>query len=388
MRKNLTGVIVAVDDLVLDVLGFTREEMLGRRSTDFLHPDDHEQAFASWVRMLSDPGAPYVVQVRHRNAAGRWLWLEATNTIDGEDPESVRTELVLIDRPPDDRTTVSSQLLRHLAESLPFGIAQIDNDRSIVYSNRRLDEITGRAAGDDLAEWLLHLQAVDRPLFDKAVTAVLAGDDTEVEVSLTHPALGIRRCGVILSALAGRSGYGTIGALLCVTDITEQTQERAEILRQARHDDLTQCLNRSAMLDDLAAAVADRTSGVAVVFLDLDRFKQVNDTLGHAAGDHLLRCIAERLRANSRNAGIGRLGGDEFLVVAREIGSAELADQLGKRLARAVQRPLHLGGALIRPGCSIGVVWSADPAADPDALVATADAAMYEAKRRRRAARL
>jgi diguanylate cyclase (GGDEF)-like protein len=383
MRKNLTGVIAAVDDLVLDVLGFSRAEMLGHRSTEFLHPDDHEQAFASWVRMLAEPGMPHTVQVRHRNAAGRWLWLQTTNTVDGAEPDLVHTELILIDRPVDDRTTVSSQLLRHLAEALPFGIAQIDNDRRVVYSNGKLEEVIGQAGGDDLAERLGRLLPADRSLVDKALATVLGGGDTEIEVSLTHPVRGLRRCGVRFSPVAGRSGYGTVGALLCITDITDQVQARAEMLRRVRHDDLTQCLNRAAVLDDLADAVAAGTGGVAVVFLDLDRFKQVNDRLGHAAGDHLLRCVAERLRANCRDGGVGRLGGDEFLVVARGIGSAEHAEQLGRRLARAVRQPLHLGGIRTRPGASVGVVWSTDPGEDPAALVAAADAAMYEAKRRR-----
>jgi diguanylate cyclase (GGDEF)-like protein len=383
MRKNFTGVIAAVDDLVLDVLGFTRAEMLGHRSTEFLHPDDHEQAFASWVRMLGEPGMPHTVQVRHRNAAGRWLWLQATNTVDGAEPDLVHTELILIDRPVDDRTTVSSQLLRHLAEALPFGIAQIDNDRRVVYSNGKLEEVIGQAGGDDLTERLGQLLPADRSLVDTALATVLGGDDTEIEVSLTHPLRGLRRCGVRFSPVAGRSGYGTIGALLCITDITDQAQARAEMLRRVRHDDLTQCLNRAAVLDDLADAVAAGTGGVAVVFLDLDRFKQVNDRLGHAAGDHLLRCVAERLRVNCRDGTVGRLGGDEFLVVAREVGSAEQAEQLGRRLARAVRQPLYLGGTRTRPGASVGVVWSTDPADDPAALVAAADAAMYEAKRRR-----
>ncbi|HEY0533361.1 MAG TPA: PAS domain-containing protein, partial [Actinoplanes sp.] len=235
MRKNFTGVIAAVDDLVLDVLGFTRAEMLGHRSTEFLHPDDHEQAFASWVRMLGEPGMPHTVQVRHRNAAGRWLWLQATNTVDGAEPDLVHTELILIDRPVDDRTTVSSQLLRHLAEALPFGVAQIDNDRRVVYSNGKLEEVIGQAGGDDLTERLGQLLPADRSLVDTALATVLGGDDTEIEVSLTHPLRGLRRCGVRFSPVAGRSGYGTIGALLCITDITDQAQARAEMLRRVRH---------------------------------------------------------------------------------------------------------------------------------------------------------
>ncbi|MEV6844622.1 diguanylate cyclase [Actinoplanes sp. NPDC051411] len=376
--------ILEVDDLVLQVLGFAREDMVGHRSTDFIHADDHEQAFSSWVRMLGDPQKPYTIQVRHRTASGRWLWVEAINTVDTGDEASVETELTLIDRPADDRTTVSSQLLRHLAEALPFGIAQIDSDRAIVFSNGKLDDVCGQANGDHLDDRFGLIVATDLPVLDAAVKSVLAGDDSEIELSLSHPHRGVRRCAIILSALVGRSGYGTTGALLCVTDITDDARQRAEIIRRAVQDGLTACLNRAAILDVLTTAVAGCTdaAGVAVLFFDLDRFKQINDTHGHAAGDHLLVAVGERLRDGSRDADVGRLGGDEFLVIARGVPSAEQADRLGQRLAQKVRRPVKLRDTVIRPAISVGVAWSADPAADASSLVAQADAAMYRAKRR------
>jgi diguanylate cyclase (GGDEF)-like protein/PAS domain S-box-containing protein len=384
MRKNVTGIITDVDDLVLDVTGFTRGEMVGSRSTEFIHTDDHELALTSWIQMLGKPGVPSQIQARHRTSSGRWLWVEITNTLDTDDATLIHTEVLLIDRPPIDRTSVSSQLLRRLAEALPMGIAQIDTDRRIVFSNGRLAEVTGQPDGEHLADILGSAPAADQAVLERALETVLGGDDTEIELSLTHPDRGARRCGVILSALAGRSGYGTTGALLCVTDITDEAQERAEILRRAAQDALTGCLNRAAILDELTAA-ASGGSGVAVLFFDLDRFKNVNDTLGHAAGDRLLVTVAERLRRNTRDAHVGRLGGDEFLVVARDVPSTEQAEVLGKRLERAIRRPLKLGGTVTRPGASVGVAWSADPTVEPATLVAAADAAMYEAKKRRRA---
>jgi diguanylate cyclase (GGDEF)-like protein len=384
LRKNLTGIIVEVDDLVLDVTGFTREEVVGRRSTEFIHSDDHELALTSWIQMIGKPGAPHRIQARHRDAAGRWLWVEITNTLDESDPALVHTEMVLTDPPPVDRTSMSSRLLRHLAEALPMGIAQIDTDRRIVFSNGRLADVTGQPDGAHLTDMLGAVSPADRTVLDRAVESVLGGDDTEIELSLAHPARGERRCGVILSALAGRSGYGTTGALLCVTDITDEAQQRAEILRRAAHDGLTGCLNRAAILDALAEAVA-AGGGVAVLFFDLDRFKPVNDTYGHAAGDRLLVAVAERLRLGTRAASVGRLGGDEFLVVARDVPSAEQAERLGRRLQRAIRRPVDLGGATARPGASVGVAWTADQALEPAELIGRADAAMYEAKRRRHA---
>ncbi|MEV4702583.1 sensor domain-containing diguanylate cyclase [Actinoplanes sp. NPDC049316] len=298
------------------------------------------------------------------------------------------TELTLIDRPVDDRTSVSSHLLRHLAEALPFGIAQIDSDRRIVFRNGKLKEVTGHEGGESLSDLLADLLPADLPALEGAVSSVLAGDDTEIEVSLTHPGRGVRRCNMILSALTGRSGYGTTGALLCVSDITEDVRERAEIARRAAHDSLTGCLNRAGIHEVLQEAVGAGVpggAGVAVIFVDLDRFKEINDTYGHSAGDRLLAAVADRLRRNSRAAAVGRLGGDEFLIVASGVSSPQQAEQLGRRLGRAVRRPMNLGSGPVRPGASVGVAWSDDPAADSTALIARADAAMYENKRRRRA---
>jgi diguanylate cyclase (GGDEF)-like protein len=219
------------------------------------------------------------------------------------------------------------------------------------------------------------------------VRSALDGDDGEIELSLVHPTRGDRRYTVIVSAIAGRPGYGTDGVLLCFNDVTDDVHERAEIVRRATHDALTRCLNREAVLGALGNAIAgcDHRSGVAVVFLDLDRLKYLNDTFGHAAGDSLLVCVADRLRNSTRDASIGRFGGDEFLVVARDVASAEQADHLGRRLARELRRPVRLGGSVTRPSASAGVAWTNDPAADAMALVAQADAAMYEIKRRRAA---
>jgi diguanylate cyclase (GGDEF)-like protein len=388
MRKSAIGVIATVDDLVLDVLGFAREEMVGLRSTEFLHPDDHEQALSSWIRMLAEPGHPYVVHVRHRTATGHWLWVEATNTLDPADPETVHTELVLISPPLSNRTSVSNELLRRLAEALPLGIAQIDSDRRIVFSNGRLADICGPATGDDLADLFATVAPADRDVLAKAVESVLTGADNEIELSLTHPDRGVRHCGVLLSALAGPSGHGTTGALICVTDVTDETQQRADIMHRAEHDGLTGCLNRSAIKETLSRALAEcADTGVAVIFIDLDHFKQINDTYGHAAGDQVLASVAERLRDNCRDAKVGRLGGDEFLVIAHGVPSAERAERLGARLAQAVRRPVAVADAVIRPAASVGVAWSADPAVDGPTLIARADSTMYERKRRRPAVR-
>jgi diguanylate cyclase (GGDEF)-like protein len=172
---------------------------------------------------------------------------------------------------------------------------------------------------------------------------------------------------------------------VCLLDVTEDARLREELTHRATYDQLTGCLNRTSILEVLEALLAParrRPAGAAVVYVDLDRFKQVNDRLGHAAGDRLLVHVAQRLLAAVRDGDlVGRLGGDEFLVVCRHVGSAEEAMAIGERIAAAVRgSSLTLDGERVVPLLSAGIAWTARRTT-ADSLIARADAAMYQSKR-------
>jgi diguanylate cyclase (GGDEF)-like protein len=136
-------------------------------------------------------------------------------------------------------------------------------------------------------------------------------------------------------------------------------------------------------MDALEAALARKVAGTAVIYIDVDRLKWVNDQLGHTAGDELLRIVADRLVATVRAGDtLGRVGGDEFLVVCPGIAGAEPALSVADRIARAVNRPARLSAATLDLQVSIGVAHSGRRAISADALVAHADTAMYASKRR------
>jgi diguanylate cyclase (GGDEF)-like protein/PAS domain S-box-containing protein len=269
------------------------------------------------------------------------------------------------------------RLLRRVAESLPIGILQLSAERSLVFTNSRLSAILGAevASVDDL---LAVVSELDREILAEAVEAALErGVDTELEVGVVQQATGDARvCAVSLVSLSDREGAP--GALLSLTDVTDSARMRAELTAKATFDVLTGCHNRASTLAFLEQALPQ--PGTAVIFVDLDRLKPVNDSLGHDAGDELLALTAGRLTSVLRRDDIvGRIGGDEFLVVCGGLETAEAALAMGQRVHDALVGPAMLTAGPVDVSASIGVA-CARPGLDVTSLIKQADRAMYVSK--------
>lgn len=167
-------------------------------------------------------------------------------------------------------------------------------------------------------------------------------------------------------------------------DVSRGAEEHARIRRLAYYDMLTGLPNRTFFLQLLAEAIAQAAAqkrGAALMFLDLDRFKQVNDSFGHAAGDRLLRAVAERIRACMRRSDtVGRLGGDEFAIVLRDLDGSEPARALAQKLVRSIGQPFVFEGLQVATGASIGIGLYPADGEQAETLLSRADAAMYQAK--------
>jgi diguanylate cyclase (GGDEF)-like protein/PAS domain S-box-containing protein len=387
MTKTHEGVIAGIDERAVRMLGWAEEQIVGQRSADFIHPDDNDRALFAWMEMLGTRSGQRV-RLRHRCADGSWLWVEIENVYHldegGDFTAAVVTTLVndisdemaaheALDR--------QERLFRRLAESLPIGLIQLEPDGSLAYANSRLARILGVEGAQTLDAQLATVAARDRPALDAALADALAhGKEQDLEVDVEVPGgAEPRRCQVTLIALSDHDG--TPGALACVSDITASAKARAELTVKATSDALTGCHNRSSVLAVLDRALAEDDLPVGVVYVDLDRFKPVNDTYGHAAGDELLvhtaRCLAGLLREGDA---VARLGGDEFLVVARGVGGPAQALTVAERAAAALCRPVALRAGTVDLAASIGAAASA-PGDTAQTLIARADAAMYESKR-------
>jgi diguanylate cyclase (GGDEF)-like protein/PAS domain S-box-containing protein len=393
MRKDQIAIMIEVDAAATLMLGWSAEELLGQRTLDFIHPDDHLRSIASWMDMLASPGVPRRVRFRHEHRDGRWLWMEVTNINRLGEPDyaCVTAELVDIsdEMTAQEALRASEQLLRRLTEALPLGVLQIDTNLRVIYQNDRVDGILPTSAGLIItADTLAAVVPADRDAVAAAMTAVVReGLDSDLECGYQHGHGLLRRCSISLRALSTDSGEIT-GAIICVADVTEDARLREELKYRATFDPLTGCHNRAtllAALEHLLASPARDNVGTAVIFIDLNEFKEINDRFGHAAGDRLLEHVAILLRRASRDGDlVGRFGGDEFVVLAGGVEDAAEARRIAERLVAELDASdIDLAGQLVQPQASIGVAWSGPGPGMADALIARADTAMYEAKKHR-----
>jgi len=183
-----------------------------------------------------------------------------------------------------------------------------------------------------------------------------------------------------------RDGNGLIiGTFGISRDITDQVRAEKALAYQALHDPLTGLANRVGLMDRLAQALADmerHRSRLAVLFVDLDNFKEINDAFGHDAGDLVLTEIGRRLTSIAdRPDTVARLGGDEFVILCPELDQHTDPGSIGRRVVLTIAAPYIDNGRNLTVTCSVGIAVTSDPATEPDRMIRDADATMFEAKR-------
>lgn len=280
------------------------------------------------------------------------------------------------------RLQAGEERFRSLSAS-PVGIFHTDPDGRIQFTNDRFGDVSGLESGAaDGKHWTHIAPEAERAPLRSAWEAVV-GREREFtwEVRVTDARGGGRWVLCRTSAVSDERGVsGYVGSL---EDVTERKAFEAQLSRMALHDPLTGLPNRNLFLDRLSQALeaAGRETGsVVVFFLDLDRFKVINDSLGHAVGDRLLVAVAKRLCGVLRRSDtVARLGGDEFTIVSPLVADEREAMRVAQRVAAAIEAPFSLDGREVFTTASIGIALS-HGGGDPDELMRDADAAMYRAK--------
>lgn len=392
--RNEAALITDVEDSIVEILGWRPEQILGSPPTDLVHPDDLARAVGAWFSMMNDPGSTRTWRGRFRTADGGWRWIEAHNTNRLDDPEDPGIFTVIRPAEADsqdleEELRAREELIARLTDALPVGVFQVDRDRQMLFTNGRLHRILGTPPVVEMASQFSAVADEDRRRLDDAVEAALNGSEVDglelrFAAVVPHPDFASTRvCEVSLRPLTDGAGSvsGVIGTL---SDVTESVDLRRELELRASVDTLTGCLNRAAIFESLDFALrASHHSrvGVAVIFVDLDRFKEINDGLGHAAGDRALLSAAERIRGAIRTGDVlGRIGGDEFLVVCPSATSPDAVALVAQRISEALRVPPGSGADQIQLSASIGVAWTDRTDESPDGLIAQADGAMYQSK--------
>ncbi|MBV8519198.1 MAG: EAL domain-containing protein [Acidobacteria bacterium] len=280
----------------------------------------------------------------------------------------------------------SDRFASEILENAGEGIVVCDRDLRYVLWNRFMEELSGMTAEDVIGRSAPDLfPHIREQHVDELLRRALAGE-TVSSPDIHYYVPGTGREGWISSVYRPHSDAAgnIIGVIGLIRDITERKSAEQQIEYQAYHDALTGLANRRLFQEHLSLALAlaqRRHTLVAVLFLDLDHFKLVNDSLGHSVGDALLRQVAKRLKAAVREGDtVARVGGDEFTIVLQELSRREDAALVAQAVLRCVSEPIEVNEHKLYVTTSIGITVYPDDGEDAEALLKNADTAMYRAK--------
>ena len=273
-------------------------------------------------------------------------------------------------------------------DSIGEAVLRTDAQDQVTYLNRKAEEMTGwrreEARGRPMAEVLRLIESVGSPAVGNALGVATDGEQADFTNFILVRRDGLE-CGIERKVTPIQDPDGRVtGAVVAFHDVTAAQAKSLQMSHLAQHDVLTDLPNRLLFNDRLtqAIALADRQGKqLAVMFIDLDHFKKINDSLGHDVGDKLLQSVAQRLMACVRRSDtVSRLGGDEFVILLSQVEHAEDAAYSARKILRALTAPHIIDNKSLDINASIGVSTYPSDGQDAEGLMNRADNAMYEAK--------
>jgi diguanylate cyclase (GGDEF)-like protein/PAS domain S-box-containing protein len=412
VEQDSDGVIVDANQAAEDVLGLTRDQMCGRSSVDERWRTVHDD-------LSPYPGDQHPIARSLREGASVRGDSMGVVTPDGEqrwilvNSEPLRNPAGAVHGAVACFVDVTEQRAQRTLLQLALNAAAVGTwEWRPDTGDRRWSAASCQMLGYEhdefqslLPHWRERIHPDDRPQMETRLLAHLH-DPTQpyrCDMRVRHRGghwVWLQAYGSVVDRDAAGMAQRMVGVHM---DISERKHHELQLQVNATHDALTGLPNRAALMPALQQLVtqwrADPARNFALMFLDFDRFKQVNDTLGHAAGDELLRQIAERLQSALREGGhdrqgdtlarrtsegevtAARLGGDEFVVLLADLRDPADVTAVADRLLKVLARPYEVRGQRLHSSASIGLVTSAQPVGDADGMLRDADTAMYEAKR-------
>jgi diguanylate cyclase (GGDEF)-like protein/PAS domain S-box-containing protein len=388
---NVDAGLSWISPAVEGILGYRPEELVGGCTVDLVHPDDVALVVERFTTVSEDSTQHRTVELRLRSADGEYQWFlcSIANRVDDPEVRGIVMSMHDIDarRRSEDALRMSESRMRSILETAADAIITIDESGMILEFNKAAERIFRVSAievlGSRYADMLEGPEATVQ-LSDRTFGAATSGEPIELLVARADGEQFDARISVSSTTIEGRTLTTAI-----VRDVTKEKEAGRALEQRGLYDELTGLASRKLLIDRLAEAVRRaerRRSVVGVLLLDLDRFKHVNDSLGHDVGDALLVEVAHRLLVAAGGDTVARLGGDEFVVLcdeARDID--EISDRAG-RLDEVLRAPFMLHGEEVMLTASIGIAVSRGGNERADELVRHADTAMYRAKREGRSA--
>ena len=385
---SATGQFVRVNQRYADILGYSPEEMVGMTFQSLTHPDDLAADLAQVRRLQSGDVPEYRLEKRYIHKDGHVVWGDLTVSsmwFTGHHIAVVQD--ITARKRMEENLRANEQRLRSILERLPMGLCLVQDDGLISFRNQRYVQICGYTQEEvpDTDTWWQR-----------------AYPDAAERDAIRQRLLDTRHLGVIpLAEYTIRCADGKYkpveisgifvegGRLITMQDLSERKAAEEEINQLAYYDPLTRLPNRRLLMDRLQQALATsarhQRSG-ALLMLDLDNFKTVNETRGHDRGDALLLQVAHRLRGCvHEDDTVARQGGDEFVVVLEDLGdspeeAAARAEDVGQRILGVLREPYQIDGAAHHSSLSMGVTIYSGTRETVDELLKRADLALYQAK--------
>ncbi|STX51174.1 regulatory protein (GGDEF and EAL domains) [Legionella busanensis] len=273
-------------------------------------------------------------------------------------------------------------------EASTHGVAIFDITKEnlpIIYINRAFERITGfnekQVLGQNLA--YIHGKKIDQANYKRITLAIKELREETVELETSRRSGEVYWCEMSVAPVADLSG-NVKHYVGIINDITERREMEQQLLMQATHDSLTELPNRVLLMDRVEQAILQakkKNASLAFLFLDLDRFKFTNDTLGHSIGDKLLQAVSNRLLIATNDFDtVARLGGDEFVILLQDIHSEKQAEQTADEILNLIEKPFQIGQHNLKITGSIGISYYPKDGLDYETLMKNADLSMYHAK--------
>ena len=383
---------IQVNPTYCELVGRPEDQLIGLPAVDLVHEDDRERLTAEHTKVVLGGIEQVSLELRVVRPDGEILWarlhISSVRSGDGKLRYTVSHVEDITERHRQEvELQASEERYRTLVENSPALVTRFDRDMRLIYASPLLERATSVQLGGVLGESKQVFGLEDDLRWERSVRQVFESGsrlDTEWEILAEGETKWFQS-----RAVPEISEDGVVEhVLVMTTDITALKRTEAELAHQALHDPLTGLANRALLLDQLARILTrrDRPAGtVALLFLDLDRFKVVNDSLGHTAGDQLLYAIADRLLAALRPTDIvARLGGDEFVVLIEGLEDPHEPVLLARRIHAALKEPVVVDGNEVFTTVSIGIAITTSEDDTAGGLLRDADAAMYLAKARGR----